>query len=117
MTRRRWVYTHGGAPLQEPVEVGAEWRNVALSTGDLGKFEYDNCRTTDGVDISSRSKLNRYLKETGLALASDFKGVWAKAREQRAAEARGEVPEARVREIQDTVGRTAYELRSKRGRR
>lgn len=105
---KRWVYTQGGAPLPEPIEVSGDWDDAPRSTGDLGKFEYDNAKTPDGVDISSSSKLKRYLKETGQTLADDYKGEWAQKKEQREAFMRGERPEAQKRESAMRLGREAY---------
>ena len=44
---------------------------------------YDGLRATDGTDISSRSKHREYMKANGLTTLDDFKGTWAKARQER----------------------------------
>lgn len=70
--RRRWLYTQGGRPLPEPIEVGAEFRN---SFGESHKSEaevYGDARATDGTPIDSKKRLREYLKHTGLAHSSDF---------------------------------------------
>jgi len=105
---KRWVYTEGGRPLPEPIEVSDDYSDAPRSTGDLGKFEYDNARAPDGTDISSRTKLNRYLKESGLALAGDFKGQWESQQKQREAASRGEKSEADKRRHREAIGREAY---------
>lgn len=84
MSRTRYVYTHNGQPLKEPIVVSDEWRDPhGRSTGDLGKFEYDGLRATDGTDISSREKHRAYMKKNNLALAHEYKGTWDKATQER----------------------------------
>lgn len=102
----RWIYTRDGEPLPEPIEVGADFRNRQVSTGDLGKFQYDNMRATDGSDISSRTKLKNYLKATGTTLASDYKGEWARAAADRERASRGDFDREARREA---VGRAMYQ--------
>jgi hypothetical protein len=101
------VYTEGGKPLPEPIEVGEDYSAAVSSTGDLGKFEYDNLRATDGTDISSRTKRRHYMQAHGLADPRDFRETGAKAQAQREA-----VFSARhdTRELVETVGRAAYEM-------
>jgi hypothetical protein len=99
----------------EAFEVGEDYSDTPRSTGDLGKFEYDNARATDGTDISSRTKLKRYLKATGTTLADDFKGEWQRAAEQREAKAAGTHNPDR-RERREAVERAVYQL-EKRGRK
>lgn len=45
---------------------------------------YDGLRATDGTPIDSRAKHREYMHRHGLAMADDFKGVWAKADARRA---------------------------------
>lgn len=106
MTRRRYVYREVAPGEVKAFEVGADYTDAPRSTGDLGKFQYDNCQAPDGADISSRSKLNRYLKETGQCLAGDFKGEWDKAAKQREAVRNGEARPSRER--LEKFGREAY---------
>lgn len=112
MSRRRFLYTQGGHPLPEPIEVTAEWTDAPSSTGDMDKFQYDNMRATDGTDISSRTKRRAYMKANGLTDPSDFKETWAKAAAEREAYRRGEQVTPSMREA---VGRAAYQL--SKGRR
>lgn len=109
MSRRRWVYTEGGKPLPEPIEVGQDYCPAVSSTGDLGKFEYDNLRATDGTDISSRTKRRHYMQAHGLADPRDFRETGAKAQAQREAFYTARTD---TRELTDTVGRIAHQLRS-----
>jgi hypothetical protein len=110
VSRRRWVYTEGGKPLPEPIEVGEDYRPPsASSTGDLGKFEYDNLRATDGTDISSRTKRRHYMQARGLADPRDFRETLPKAQAQREA---FYTARTSTRELADTVGRVAHQLRS-----
>lgn len=87
----RWVYTQGGVPLPEPIEVGRDWTNPgASSTGDLGKFQYAGLRAPDGTPLDSRDAHRRYMREKGLALASDFTGTWERQAQERAKVLSGE---------------------------
>lgn len=114
MSRRRWVYTEGGKPLPEPIEVTDDWRDAPQSTGDLGKFAYDNLRATDGTDISSKTKRERYMREKGLADAADYQQTWAKAQADREAFRKGQKSNPERREA---LGRIAYQMEQKRRRR
>ena len=66
--------------------------------------------------ISTRKKRREYLKATGLADFSDFTETRAKAASAREAYLSGNVSQREIREISETVGRTAYELSKKRKR-
>lgn len=81
--KRRWVYTSGGNPLPEPVEVTEDPSPVARLQV-VGDSYYDGLQATDGTPIDSRTKHRAYMKERGLALADDFKGEWERAAQQRA---------------------------------
>lgn len=111
MTRRRWVYTEGGKPLPEPVEVGEDFRNVQVSTGDLGKFQYAGLRATDGTPIDSREAHRAYMKRHNLTLTSDFKETWSEDSRAKAARA---ADEKQSRSFQDAVGRAFHERGKRR---
>ncbi len=72
--RGRTVYTSGGEPLAQPIEVGDDW------SADAGRAQtvteelvYGNARTPgDGVPINSRKRHREYLKQNGLTMASDY---------------------------------------------
>lgn len=71
--RGRTVYTSGGEPLPEPIEVGDDW------SGDAGRAQtvteelvYGGIKATDGTPINSRKKHREYLNQNGLAMASDY---------------------------------------------
>jgi hypothetical protein len=51
---------------------------------------FDNLQATDGTDISSRTKWERYQKENGLTVASDWTQTWESAAKQREALFKGE---------------------------
>ena len=78
----RKVYWYNPA-TKEVEQIPDGFNNVPRSTGDLGKFQYDGMRATDGADISSRTKYKNYLKATGLTPTSDFKNEWAQAAKKR----------------------------------
>jgi len=91
------VYTKGDEP-QAPVHVdaGALW-------GDRG---YEGLRTTDGVDISSRSKHREYMRRHGLTTADDYKDTWAKAEAAREIYRQGKGGGAVTRnDIAETIAR------------
>lgn len=112
MSRRTWVYTEGGRPLPEPVEVSEDWKNVTPRTGDGLKFEFDNMRAPDGTDISSYTKHKDYLRATGYALESDYKESHHKLAEQRAAKLQGKTQQDR-KARREAIGRAFYELEKK----
>ena len=78
MARYRW-----NNETKKLESLDEDWTDTPRSTGDLGKFEYDNMRATDGTDISSRTKYKDYLKAAGLTPTSDFKNEWAQAAKKR----------------------------------
>lgn len=55
-----------------------------LANALAGDRHYDGLRAPDGSDISSRTKHREYLARTGLTMASDFRGEWKKAEQERA---------------------------------
>lgn len=82
--RRRWLYTSGGEPLPEPVEVTAD---VTLGGERMPLFTdrfMEGDRAPDGTDISSRQKRKDWMKATGSADASDFTQHWQRSAEERA---------------------------------
>lgn len=86
MSRRRWLYTVGGRPLETPVEVSEDYVPPDSDRAPVFTDRYmEGARATDGTDIGSRQKRRAYMQAHGLADADDYKGVWAKAAEQRAA--------------------------------
>ena len=76
MTRRRWVYIDGIAVEDGEVQP----RNHNRVHGDL---HYTDMRTTEGVDISTRTKHREYMKRTGLTTADDYTQTWADAKQKR----------------------------------
>ena len=85
MARRRWVYTEGGKPLPEPIEVSEDWSNTVRRVDVVTDLYMDGVAATDGTDIGSRKKRRAYMQAHGLADADDFKGEWAKADRERQA--------------------------------
>ena len=112
--RKRWLYTQGGEPLPEPIEVSDDWRNT-LPRAQTATEEliYGGVRATDGTDISSRTKRREWMKQNNLADADDFKGVWERAEKERAHYYQGTHDR---RELRETVGRAMYAQR-RRSRR
>lgn len=116
--RGRWVWDKQQNKLVRAEEYVPE--HVDSRVPVLTDRHHENTVAPDGTDIGSRAKRREYMKRTGYAEADDFKGVWNKANERRKEEARPDfVDHQRVREIENQVGRRAYELSSKKrnGRR
>ena len=103
--KRRYVQDPDTLKLIEVTEgVGPDRRlgDAAL----WGDRHYDGLGTTDGVDISSRSKQRAYMKSTGLVDAGDFTNHFAKARKEQDAYHSGHRPTVTKRDLE----RTMYEL-------
>jgi hypothetical protein len=113
VSRRRYVYREVAPGKVEAFEVGADHDDTPRSTGDLGKFAYDNLQATDGTDISSRTKRREYMKRHGITDYSDFAG----AREQAAKEKENFLSgRADTKAIRETVERSFYERSKRNGR-
>lgn len=111
MSRTRYVYTRGGVPLPEPIEVGEDYADTSGERQPVFTDRYmEGTRATDGTDISSRGKRRAYMQAHGLADADDFKGTWAKAAKEREAFYTGNYDRAGRRE---DIARALY--RSKTG--
>lgn len=54
-----------------------------LANALAGDRHYEGLQAPDGTDIGSRTKHREYMKRTGLADTSDFKGVWEKTAKER----------------------------------
>lgn len=110
--RGRFVYRRDpNSGEMRAVRVDEDWNDAPRSTGDLGKFQYNNLRATDGTDISSRTKRRDYMRAKGLADASDFTEHWQKKAKERESILSGEADTKERREI---IGRALHEARSKR---
>lgn len=78
MTRRRWrqdPVTH------ELIEVDVDAPRDVGRQGDATLWNdrhYADLRTTDGVDISSRTKHRQYMKQHGLTTYDDYSGEFAR---------------------------------------
>lgn len=111
MSKRRYVYREVSPGKVESFEVGGDYSDAPRSTGDLGKFEYNNLQATDGTPIDSRTKRREYMKRNNITDASDFKGTWEAAEKERTAFRQGHHDGKAIRE---TIERAAYESERKR---
>lgn len=113
MTKKRWVYTEGGRPLPQPVEVTQDWSNPGSGASLKSEAEvYGNLTpATDGTDISTRTRHQQYMKRNNLTVAEDFTQHWEKAAKEREKVFNGQVDRAERRE---TIGRALHEARRKR---
>jgi hypothetical protein len=90
---------------KEMVPLDADWSDAPRSTGDLGKFEYDNLRATDGADISSRKKRREYMKAHGYADPRDYSpDHYEKVRAERERESEKKTREVIERELWRQTG-------------
>lgn len=107
MTRRRWrqdPVTH------ELVEITSE-RDPGRA-GDAALWNdrhYENLSTTDGVDISSRTKHRAYKKMTGYEDYDDYRTEFAKRQKERERYMSGERGSVSRRDIE----RALYELKNR----
>lgn len=116
MSRKRYLYTQGGVPLPEPIEVCEDWSN-SLGPAKRSEAEvYGNLVTAEGVDVSSRKRYREHCQRAGVTHYSDFRGEWAQAEKRRAALASGELTR---RDCAEAVGRAMYQAgqRNRSGRR
>lgn len=115
MSRRRWLYTAGGRPLAEPVEITEDWKDESMQGGHASEEEvYGHTTATDGTDLSTRRRHREYMKRNGLTTADDFKETWRKADIDRATfyTTGGDSKERR-----ETIARTYHQLESRKRRR
>lgn len=81
MSRRRYRYNPETKAVEE---VGADWtdaeRRAPVATEEL---TYGGMRATDGTRIDSKKRHREYMKQNGLAMASDYTEAHAKAAQQR----------------------------------
>lgn len=124
MSRKISIYVSGWVPKRDnsepPSEVLTKPEPIRsqLGAGALwGDRHYDGLRTTEGVDISTRTKHREYMRQTGLTTADDYKSEWKSAAEVRAdVFTTGGDHKSR----RDDVGRAMYEVQErnrKRGRK
>lgn len=109
--RGKWVMTdHGLVDLNAYVPEARALDAPILS----GRFYEDAPPATDGTPLNSRARHERYMRENGVAMASDFKECGAKAAAERLAFREGRQDD---RDIRETVGRVMYDLEQKGRRR
>lgn len=115
MSRRRWVYTQGGMPLPEPIEVTSDWKQPDVGPSLKSEEEVYGklAPATDGTRLDSKRRHAEYMRANNLTIADDFKNTWAAAEVKRERMAQGDFDHARRRE---TIGRAAYEIEKKKGR-
>lgn len=115
MPRQRWVYRKD--------ETTGEVRAIEVDTGYTGAerrapvtteaLVYGNAgRATDGTPIDSRTKHRDYMKQHGLAMATDYTETWSKAEAAREAAREGNFDRQARREA---IARAVYT--SPRGRK
>ena len=108
MAKRRWRQMPDNTLVEIDLDGPTELRTNtdAALWGDRG---YDGMRTTDGVDISSRTKHRQYMKAHGLATYDDFKGEFERREAERAAYRSGKTGSVNRADIE----RAIYQLTNK----
>jgi hypothetical protein len=101
MSRRRWVYTEGGEPLPEPIEVTEDWRNAELRAPVATEaIVHDGVRAPTGEVLDTKKKRREYMRANGLADAQDFAQHWeSKAKERAERHSSGRNREAVTRAV------------------
>lgn len=65
------------------IRVDADWTDAERRAQTTTEgVEYSNAQTTDGVDISSRTKRREYMKATGVTDSSDFSPAYVERRKK-----------------------------------
>lgn len=103
MTRRRYRQDPVTLELIEMTDDREPDRRVGDSVL-WGDRHYDGMTTTDGVDISSRSKHRAYMKATGYTTYDDYKGEMERRQTEREKYRRGE----RGSVSRDDIARIVY---------
>lgn len=93
---------HCGVQMERRITVAPALAIHNPLAGDRG---YDGMRTSDGVDISTRTKHRAYMKERGITTADDYRNEWKTAAQQRAADLAGDDPSRR-----EDIARAAAKL-------
>jgi len=107
--KRRFVQMR--EPPYDFIEVTEDHELTPRGTWVYGDRHYDGLQTTDGVDISTRTKHREYMKTHGLTTMDDFKNEWSKAAERRAEYFTGKGGGAVTR---DDIGRAIHQLESRK---
>lgn len=111
MSRQTWVYRNREGGGVEVFEKGTEPEiERALHNPLAGDRHYDGLRTTDGADISTRTKHREYMKKHSLTTVDDYKDTWAKAEAARAEYRQGKSGGAITR---DDIARTIAQLQNR----
>lgn len=110
--RKRWVYTSGGRPLPEPIEVSDDWENVRGESHRSEEEIFGKLTNPEGGDMSSRKKMRDYMKANDLAHHDDFKEHFAKKEVERRAMF---TPGSRwgAKERKEDVARALYQHKEK----
>ena len=90
------------------VEVKTDSRGTSRQSTDgvlWGDRGYDVMATTDGVDISSRTKHREYMRAHGLTTYDDYQGEFAKRQAERDAYHSGERGTVTSKDIERAIAR------------
>lgn len=111
--RGRFVYTQGGRPLEEPIQVDADWKQADVGPSLKSEEEvYGSVSpATDGTRLDSKRRHSQYMKDNNLTIDSDFKQTWAEAEQRRARVSVGDFDHKARREA---LERAAYQVEKNR---
>jgi len=106
--RGRWIWDRERRALVPASEYRApEAADTFGRVAVVTDLYMDGTRATDGTDIGSRRKRRDYMRQNGLADASDYAGVWARAEQDRARFLSGGGDG--TRRLEETIGRAMHE--------
>lgn len=87
MSRRRYRYVTNAAGDVVSEEVDPGYTGYGDGTARVELMldgHYEGLQATDGTPIDTRRRHQEYMRRNGVAMADDFRGVWARAAEHRA---------------------------------
>lgn len=113
--RRRYVYREVSPGVVEPFEVDADYQRYEERQPVVTDRYMEGQRAPDGTPIDSRWKRKEWMRQTGTADLSDYTQHLQQAQAKREAWLQGKSPLSK--EMQQDIGRAAYEARNRRGKR
>lgn len=92
-----------GGAMERKLSINPAFSGLANALA--GDRHYDGLRSTDGADISTRSKHREYMKSKGITMASDYKETWKKEAEKRDAFYSGTPDTTLKKDVREVVER------------
>lgn len=101
--KRRFVQDPVTLKLIEVTDDYMPSRSAKADGALWGDRHYEGMTTTDGKDISSRSKHRQYMRETGMTTFDDYKETFAKKQAERDAYHMGQRGSVDRRDIERAI--------------